>query len=38
MLNEKAIEELHSITNKFSYYELSGDAFFQNEYIEQMGF
>lgn len=38
LLNQDAIEELHTITKKFTYYELSGDAFFQNEYIEQMGF
>jgi uncharacterized 2Fe-2S/4Fe-4S cluster protein (DUF4445 family) len=38
LLNQNAIEELHALSKKFTYYELSGDAFFQNEYIEQMGF
>lgn len=38
LLNGQSIETLHELTQKFSYYELSGDAFFQDDYIEQMCF
>lgn len=38
LLNGESIEELHELTRRFTYYELSGDAFFQDDYIEQMCF
>lgn len=38
LLNSKSIEKISSIAKNTKYYELSGDSYFQDEYIEQICF